>query len=132
MDHARASAELGRGGVRRIRAAHRVEHVVRDVQPEVDAHRSDQREERGPPHEGAVERGDRDAEEHGDGRRRQERQPRRAEEQPAAIELRLDRAALTFSQSLQVVERLRDAHLRVLEERHLLLVPGLHALRIEL
>ena len=133
MDDPRAAAELGGRPVRGVRAAHRVEDVVRDVQSEVNADRSDQREDRGPPHRVMqMERRDRDAEKHRDRGGRHEREPRRTEEQPAARELRLHGASLALAEVHQVPARLWNADLRVLEERDLLLVPRLRSVGGEL
>jgi hypothetical protein len=93
---------------------------------------ADQRQQRHPPVEAVRERRDGDPEQDRDERRGQEGQPRRAQEEPAERELRTHLAALLGRDLLQVAVRLRDAALRVLEERHLLFVPVLHPVRREL
>ena len=110
--------------VRVVGALDRIEHVVRDVQPELDERRADDGERRRHEIERAVARGDEDAEDDRDDRRGQERQAGRAQGQEPERQLRLDRRAALRGQRVEVLARLRQRALRVLEERDLGLVPA--------
>ena len=116
--------ELGRRDVRVVGAGHRVEDVVRDVEPELDEARADDRQQRRDQVERAVRRGDQDAEQDRHERRRQERQPGRPQGQEPEGQLRLDRRAALDRQRVEVLARLPDRALGVLEEGNLGLVPA--------
>ena len=124
LDDPRAAAELGRRDVRVVGALDGVEDVVRDVQPELDERGADHGQRRSDQVERAVAGRDQDAQQDRDDRRGQERQAGRAQGQEAERELRLDRRAALRGQRIEVLARLGQRPLRVLEERHLGLVPA--------
>ena len=70
-----------------------------------------------------------DPEENRDERRGEEREPRRAQEEPAERQSWPNLAAGVLRQPVQVLPGLRNAALGELEERHLLLVPSLSPVR---
>ena len=120
----RERRELGRRHIRVVGTGHRVEHVVRDVEPELDEARTDDRQDRRDEVERAMRRRDQDAEQDRHEGRGQERQPSGPQGQEPERQLRLDRRAALHRERVEVLARLPDRALGVLEEGNLGFIPA--------
>ena len=115
---------LRRRDVGVVGALGRVEDVVAHVDRELDEACPDDREDRGEEVEGAVARGDHDAEHDRHDRRAQERQAGRAQDEERQRQARFHGRATLARQRVEVAARLAGGPLGVLEERDLGLVPA--------